>query len=126
MTRRTRRPPANAGIVKRLDALCRAITFARDGHRCRRCGSPARIQWHHINSRSIRVLRWDVNNCLTLCAGCHLWWHHRPFAATDWARSALGQRAIDLLHARMRDRASSADEVLANLTVVARSMGIEI
>ena len=69
---------------KELDDLCRRIVFARDGNKCLRCGKQTRLQWAHIEPRGYLSIRWQPDNCMTLCAGCHRWWHDNPVAAGAW------------------------------------------
>jgi 5-methylcytosine-specific restriction endonuclease McrA len=73
--------------IAELDTLARNATLARAGHACERCGRSERLQWHHVYTRAIRSLRWDLDNLICLCAGCHLWWHHEPLDATIWMRN---------------------------------------
>ncbi len=42
-------------------------------------------------------MRWEPDNALTLCAGCHLWWHHEPILATDWFKKNFRERYENLL-----------------------------
>lgn len=56
--------------------------------RCERCGKTTNLQCCHIYGRSNKWLRWDMENLLCLCAGCHLfWWHREPAEAVRWAMS---------------------------------------
>jgi len=71
-------------LVKDLDRLARLATFQRAGHRCEKCGTRDRLQWHHVYSRRIQSLRWDLDNLVVLCAGDHLHWHHNPMNAVEW------------------------------------------
>src|SRR5690242_8302672 len=41
---------ARRASVKELDALCRAVVFARDENTCRKCGKPA-VDWSHVITR---------------------------------------------------------------------------
>ena len=76
-------------LEEQCDELCRALVFLRDGRICRRCRLPKHvIHWHHIVGRQKKAMKHDPANCLTLCAGCHLWWH-------TWATA---QDHLDLLH----------------------------
>lgn len=77
---------SRARMIRDLDALARQEVFERDGHKCIMCGSERNIQWAHVLSRRHLSLRWSGTNAMTLCAGCHLHWHHQPLAATDWFR----------------------------------------
>jgi 5-methylcytosine-specific restriction endonuclease McrA len=48
----------------------RSDVLERDGWRCQNCGTPERLQVHHIRSRS--ALGDDAAaNLITLCADCH-------------------------------------------------------
>lgn len=96
---------ADKDLVKRLDVLCRAAVFDRDGYKCLHCGKRAHLQWCHVYSRRYRSLRWDLRNCMTLCAGCHLWWHHRPADAVAWWESARPADASAIrIRAQSRER----------------------
>ena len=83
--------------VRELDRLAREAVFARDRHQCMRCGKGTRLQCCHVYSRRYRALRWNLLNLMTLCAGCHLWWHHRPLDAMKWWREKVLDRQARLL-----------------------------
>ena len=52
----------------------------RDGNRCARCGSSRNLHVHHRIRRSHGGQ--DISeNLITLCAECHDWVHHNPYAA---------------------------------------------
>lgn len=56
-----------------LDDLVRAFVKRRDG-RCLRCGrKPPEVvlHWSHLISRGAPYLRWDLENSVAHCAGCH-------------------------------------------------------
>lgn len=46
------------------------------GH-CERCGKTDGLQAAHFITRSNHTLRWDLDNLICLCAGCHLFWAHK-------------------------------------------------
>lgn len=56
---------------------CREMALARDGHRCRRCGSPYALQVHHLSY----AYPWHEHEHLevleTLCRRCHASHHAR-------------------------------------------------
>lgn len=88
--KRTRLKPSKKCASRRrmmlvLDDLARQEVFERDEHICVRCRNPERaVQWAHVLSRRHLCLRWNAENAMTLCAGCHLFWHHEPAMALDW------------------------------------------
>lgn len=43
----------------------------RDGFKCLHCGKEEYLNSHHIYSRSNYAVRWDMDNGITLCSGCH-------------------------------------------------------
>lgn len=73
-----------ARMVRELDAIARQEVMQRDGERCIRCGSIGNLQWAHVLSRRHKSMRWNPDNAMCLCAGCHLHWHHEPAMALDW------------------------------------------
>jgi hypothetical protein len=80
--------PARAArrtTVKELDAMCRAVVFARDEGKCRKCGkSDGLLDWAHVLSRRHPKVRHDPENSMVLCRAHHMWWHDRPVEAAAW------------------------------------------
>ena len=61
----------------------------RDGNQCVICGEVERINAHHIVPREIEVLRYDINNGISLCPKHHrfsrkLSAHQNPFTFHIW------------------------------------------
>lgn len=87
--------------VKDMDAFCRAVVFARDQNKCRRCGrSDLQLHWSHVYSRRFKWLRWDLDNSCVLCAGDHFWWHDHPLEAAEWWQNELGPAKYSALRLR--------------------------
>lgn len=84
-----RKPRKRVNRVKKLDQLFSLWIRDRDGC-CRRCGTTNRCQAAHIVSRRYRAVRWLPENCITLCVGCHHWWHMNPLEAELWIISEIG------------------------------------
>lgn len=89
-----------------LDDLCRQIVMIRDGFSCRWCGTGMRgtkrvvLQVHHIRTKGAHpALRWEIDNLLLLCKGCHMFKAHGrdSEAAAEWYRENLGQEHLDRL-----------------------------
>lgn len=87
-----RRVSRKAVTDRELDRLCREQVFYRDSGKCIRCGGERHIQWCHVYSRRYKSLRWDTDNSMTLCAGCHLLWHHQPAMMVAWWASKFPDR----------------------------------
>ena len=84
MIRSSKKTRQRRRMVKDLDAEARNAVFGRDGHKCVRCGRASRIQWAHIISRRHLCTRWETDNAITLCAGCHMFWHSYPSLSGPW------------------------------------------
>ena len=62
--------------IKKLDKKWSETVKQRDG-KCLRCYKTVNLQSAHIFLRRHLGTRWDKNNGITLCAGCHLFWGHQ-------------------------------------------------
>ena len=74
---------------------------------CEVCGKTKRLNAHHFYSRSIRVLRWDVNNGFCLCVGCHVFSsnfsaHKTPAEFFEWAIDKRGRSWYNSLKKKKR------------------------
>jgi len=117
---------ARRASVKELDALCRAIVFVRDEQKCARCGRPA-VDWSHVYSRRYKWLRWDLDNSVASCKGCHLLWHHKPLEGVEWVKKHLGPERYERLQQRAaRPSRVNLVAVRAYLEKEARALGIEV
>lgn len=83
-----------------LDRLCSAKVKARDGYRCRICGSGQSIQWAHLFSRRYLNTRWDLENSWALCRRCHYRYTKRPDEWASLLELRLGREAYEALRAR--------------------------
>ena len=72
-------------------SLLREVMLARDGHRCQKCRTMERLQMSHIYPKGkYRKLELEIDNVVTLCTGCHLfWWHKNPLEAGEWIKEYL-------------------------------------
>jgi len=89
-------------ISKLLDVAWSAKVKERDGFMCQKCGSKDKqLNSHHIFSRSHKSTRWDIDNGITLCAGCHTLGngsaHKDPEIFRDWYVDVMGQGYYDKL-----------------------------
>ena len=102
--------------VKALDADARQRVFERDGYRCVRCGTDKGIQWAHIITRARTNLRWLLENALTLCGGCHMfWWHKHPLDAVTWFQQSYPERYAMLMELKDQVAKVNVRELAAQL-----------
>ena len=73
---------------------------------CERCraykGLYTQLQCAHFYGRAKRSVRWDEDNALGLCFGCHQYFTSHPAEFVSWFKSYLGDEKFDLLEGRMR------------------------
>jgi hypothetical protein len=82
--------------LKKCDELWSKIV--RSKGECARCGSRTKqLNSAHIISRVYRQTRWDLDNGLCLCVGCHFWNHQNPIEFTHWVEDKLGIEKVDAL-----------------------------
>jgi hypothetical protein len=88
--------------ISRQDAEFSRLIRERDGWRCRKCGkeyTPSSRGLHcaHIVGRRNRELRHDERNCVSLCMGCHLFFHANPLEFSAWVKDEIGAKTYNWL-----------------------------
>jgi len=92
-------------LIKKLDTIVARKVKERDNHTCVRCGSNTKqLNACHFYSRSIKSLRWDMDNIICLCVGCHFWAHKNPSELTDWYRTLIGDSRFGRLMVKKSNR----------------------
>lgn len=92
--------------IKPADKYFSLYIRSRDEWTCKRCGkqfTPPTMGLHcsHYFGRTRKSVRWDEENCDSLCYGCHRYWEkenreeYRAFKVKQ-----LGQRGFDALTVR--------------------------
>ncbi len=79
-------------LIKVLDGLALKLLRITVKGRCQRCGSTSSsCNWHHIFSRRYLNTRWDEDNLLLLCFGCHFNFAHSKIEEfRDWVIERKG------------------------------------
>ena len=90
---------SDSWINKQLDKLWSAAV-RKKGY-CELCGrKPPEVvlHAHHIYSRTHRSTRYDLDNSVCLCMGCHLYTAHKSVQEfSDWVGEKLGSEKLDAL-----------------------------
>ena len=86
-----------AGLTNKLDRECSRIIRSKGF--CASCGSVdyAKLQCCHIFSRTYRNTRWDLDNMICMCAGCHFEAHKNPIKFVEKVKEYLGDYKYNLL-----------------------------
>jgi 5-methylcytosine-specific restriction endonuclease McrA len=66
------RLPTIKSLKKKADGLWSRIVKEKYNGRCAFCGETFAIAAHHIRSRRFSSTRWNTENGIALCRGCHL------------------------------------------------------
>ena len=72
---------------------------------CEYCNKTKTLNAHHFYSRSIRSVRWDIDNGFCLCVGCHVFSskfsaHKTPAEFVEWAIEKRGIQWYDTVKER--------------------------
>jgi len=94
--------------LRKTDTLFRKFLLLRDEYTCQRCRRQYQpdncrgLQVSHYWGRSRENTRFDEENCILLCWGCHQLWGHGDLrvAYESYMRAKLGEDGFDLLEAR--------------------------
>ena len=91
--------------INPLDKLMSDYIRARAGWKCERCGNvPDRrgLHCHHYHRRRKQSVRYDPDNCLSLCLGCHQFFGENRNEEEVFMLRKLGQYRLDMLNSRAR------------------------
>jgi len=81
-------------LIRKLDTRFSRFIRNRDG-KCLHCDSTENLQNAHIFTRKDKSVRWDEDNCITLCYRCHFYWAHRD--PIEFTYFVAGIRDLDAL-----------------------------
>lgn len=106
--------------LKPEDVKFSKIIRTRDEWRCQRCHKqfhpPTQgLHCSHFHGRAKLSTRYDLDNCVALCYGCHAFFTANPLLHTEWFQHRLGQERFDRLHIRARTLARSFDWQVLNI-----------
>ena len=98
--KKKRKKSTKTKIKDRLDKKWSAKV--REKGRCECCGKTGTLHAHHIFTRSKLSTRWDLDNGICLCPGCHtfsatLSAHKAPLEFHRWLESYKGKDFLDRL-----------------------------
>jgi len=87
-------------LIKKLDVLW--ANKIKEVGRCAKCGKTTYLNAHHIYSRSNFSTRWELENGICLCSGCHTLSskfsaHKTPLEFTEWVIDRRGVQWYDEL-----------------------------
>ena len=103
-------------LIKKLDDLWAKKIKERDKFTCQRCKSQSkRLNACHFYGRRNKTLRWDLDDGVTLCVGCHFWAHSNPAEFTEWFKEWAGEETFERLQTKKNNKTKTD---LANLKLI--------
>ena len=81
--------------IRRRDGACLANESRPDS-----CESPYFLQCAHIHSRSYSATRYDLDNAITLCRSCHMYFTQRPLEWREFVDDLKGLSYYDQIGRR--------------------------
>ena len=114
----------------KLDDLMSRYIRHRDGWQCQRCGNSfstgARgLHCHHFYTRRKLTVRWDPENCISVCHGCHSWFHGNPIESVHFMKKRLGDDKLEALRIRANTVGKKPDLELIHLDLENRLRGVK-
>jgi len=95
---------------------------------CERCLAPKtdykQLQCSHFFGRAKKSVRWDEDNAVALCMGCHAYFTAHPLEHIEWFKARLGDK-FNLLRARARTPARYIDKEAIRLYLKAKIKELE-
>ena len=83
-------------MIEKLDRLWSIAVRTRDRFQCQKSPCPAHGKYMHgahIWERGNMLVRWDVDDGITMCYYHHLHWAHRkPLEFAEWIKERIGSR----------------------------------
>jgi len=107
--------------IDALDVLFSKYVRLLSGGYCKRCwkmGKPNSYKgWKHLHcahyhSRGDKSTRWDIDNVVAVCYGCHSWLDGHPLQKTEFFLELLGQARFDSLYKRNQTLGMPDKEVI--------------
>lgn len=89
------------------DRLFSDYIRTRDKGTCQRCFTPyelptSALHCSHFWGRGNKSVRFDPDNAMAACYGCHRWLTANPAAHRDFFLKRLGEKRFDVLGVRAR------------------------
>lgn len=78
----------------RADDIFSKLIRKRDNYICQVCLKkfpPAKLQCHHHIGRRHFSVRFDYDNAIAICFGCHRKFHENPSWHVEWWKKRLGE-----------------------------------
>ena len=88
-------------LMRKCDKIIAKIIKKRDNYTCQRCFSKSKqLNTCHFYSRFMKGLRYEFDNLVCLCVGCHFYFHHNPIEFVEFWEKRIGKEAMERLRVK--------------------------
>ncbi len=94
-------------LRSKADKLWMFACLKKWGNQCELCGKPAEQVHHFYPKGTYGHLRYDLDNGVPLCKGCHFKLHHKDASLEAEIRERRGKRWYKRLQKKAQERPSS-------------------
>ena len=110
--------PKRKTLTNKLDKIVSEIV--RAGGKCEYCGGKGYLNCHHIFTRTMRSVRWDLDNLICLCSKHHTFStefsaHATPLPFAEWIREKRGEEWYHKLYVKAYSIKQWSDQELIDL-----------
>jgi len=104
-------------LTKKADKLWSEAVKINYNYECQYCWKTEYLNSHHLYTRSRRNTRWDIDNGMCLCSGCHTLSsnfsaHQTSLEFFEWLEWVKGRDWIDKLSKKSREICNVNSELL--------------
>lgn len=99
-------------LVKKADVLFSQIVRSVGHCESGRTNHAGPLQCAHGFSRRYEATRWTRSNAWCLCAGCHVFFTHRPLEWEEWMKERLGPKFDEFRERALRGGKQDVEAVL--------------
>jgi len=78
------RKPSKKTLTIKLDNAWSKAVRLKAKNKCEVCGKTESLNSHHIEGRRNYALRWDIQNGVCLCSGCHVFKKESAHQSPEW------------------------------------------
>jgi hypothetical protein len=111
--------------VKHLDAMFAKLVKTNGECVSGRKEHNGGLQCAHGFSRRYRLIRWDMRNAFPFCAGCHIYFTHRPLEWEQWLRVKWGDELYEeMKQTALQDKKADLKEVYECLKKLTQELSL--
>jgi hypothetical protein len=115
---------SRSSLKLKLDLLFSKYIRDRADNKCEYCGKTGRVECHHgVVHRRYMNTRYEPDNCIVLCGGCHRFFSDFPKINIEFFRKKIGSDRMEQLEILARSQVKpDLEQIEADLKVKIKKM----